>query len=593
MSRVTSRAMFTGPNARGVARAVAIIAGYIALLAVLTWPLAGSLLSFLPRAAVGFAWQHDLHYSIWAMAHGSHALSSAASFADANIYYPADNAFFYGPTAIGALQLFAPVFLVSGNPALATNVTLLLGLALTGAAMHYIVYRWTGSDLAGVVAASTVLLNHWLLWGFVSATPHWATLFWLPIIAFLAATRLDTSRAALALIPLLVLQCLTDLVYMTPTVFGPLGVLAGLRLLKPSTRLAGIRLGVALVITLVMLAPLYYFYLSVASSNPDLGNQTKWVTTESALPSVLPERLFEGFGPLLLTPSGLVLIAIGACAALLRRRSHGSLDLPGGWAHGALWLIVGAGLSLHPVVQIGQTEFTSPLGILVSLVPSLDAIRVPSRLGLAGLIGFGVLSGVAFGEINGRIRDSIRSRGLSIAVSSALAVVVVLLAYNSYAGSYRDLTGPKPMPETYPIQHTQPPVPKSFLPYLESADAAVVVLPAGPGQARPWPHTRAMYRSIGHWYPLLNGYSSYWPASFIQDMATAGELPAPEALESLVESTGVALVWLNGTYLTPQQRVAWAAPPKPAGGKHGLVLVARDGVDRLFAVRPQPPTRAR
>jgi len=136
--------MWNQLRAGAILRASWLLAFYLAGVAWLTWPLAGSLSSVLPCPTGMF--MHDIYYSTWALAHESHALLTAPwRIADANIYHPTPSALFYGPAGLGALPLFAPVFLATGNPTLAINVTFLVGLALTGAAMHVVVRRWTGS----------------------------------------------------------------------------------------------------------------------------------------------------------------------------------------------------------------------------------------------------------------------------------------------------------------------------------------------------------------------------------------------------------------------------------------------------------------
>ncbi|HZF03652.1 MAG TPA: hypothetical protein VE932_04895, partial [Patescibacteria group bacterium] len=239
-----------------ILRASWLLAFYLAGVAWLTWPLAGSLSSALPCPT--WIFMHDIYYSTWVLAHESHALLTAPwRIADANIFHPTPSALFYGPAGLGALPLFAPVFLATGNPTLAINVTFLVGLALTGAAMHVVVRRWTGSDLAGVVGAATLLANQWVIWAFVPTAPHWAALELLPLIAFVAAAPFPSMRAALRLLPLLVLQCLTDLVYVAPAVLGPLGVLAAIRILRRDTRAAAVRLAAVLALTLAALLPVY------------------------------------------------------------------------------------------------------------------------------------------------------------------------------------------------------------------------------------------------------------------------------------------------------------------------------------------------
>src|SRR5262249_53783288 len=172
-------------GASRILHSLALLAGYVGLVVWLTWPLGASIRSAMPLARMSCMF--DMYYSAWALGHESHALVRGTTFADGGIYHPAAHTLFYGPAALGALPLFAPVYLATGNPGLAVNLTFVLGLALTGVAVHWVVWRWTGSDLAGIVGATTVVLSQWLIWGFVPTAPHWAPLYGLPLIAFVAA----------------------------------------------------------------------------------------------------------------------------------------------------------------------------------------------------------------------------------------------------------------------------------------------------------------------------------------------------------------------------------------------------------------------
>jgi hypothetical protein len=575
---------------------VALVAGYTALVSWLTWPLASSALTSLPFVGVVPNLSYfDLYYSVWALSHESLSLvSTPALFADANIYHPAPAALFYGPAAIGALPLFAPVFLATGNPALAINVTFIIGLALTGAAMHVVVRRWTGSDLAGLVGAATVVANQWLVWGFVPTAPHWSALYCLPLIAFMAATRLESFKAALVLVPLVTLQCLTDIVYVTPAVMGPLGVLAAFHLLRRRSRAAGFRLIGAMALAAILLVPVYRGYTAVRAANPDLAKQTKWTTTEASFPAPLPARLLRGGQPFLLTPVAMGLVVLGVSALAWRRRSAAAAPpTPGGWAHGALWMIVGGCLALNPVVLIGGEAFVTPLARLSQWIPALHVIRVPARLGIAGLVGLGILSGVAFGEIARAIRARLRHGGVAFGCTFVMALVVLRLVYDAYLDNHWTFTGPGETPSAYGLQAV-PQIPASFLPILESSRSPMIELPIGADGINPRRHALAMYHSIEHRRPILNGYSSYWPAGFVERMAEANRLPARDALDHLVDTTGLSLVWLHTQWLTPEQRTGWASLPSPALGQRGMTLVAREGPELLFAVSEpsREPSRA-
>ena len=118
---------------------------------------------------------------------------------------------------------------------------------------------------------------------------------------------------------------------------------------------------------------------------------------------------------------------------------------------------------------------------------------------------------------------------------------------------------------------------------FEQPGGPLLELPVG---TSPWPQARAMYRSIYHHRPLLNGYNGYWPAGFPERMALARRLPDPEALEALRRATHLELVLVHVAECgNSPARAAWTAlAARDAGGR--LALVARDGDDLLFRVVP-------
>src|SRR5881397_77853 len=54
-----------------------------------------------------------------------------------------------------------------------------------------------------------------------------------------------------------------------------------------------------------------------------------------------------------------------------------------------------------------------------------------------------------------------------------------------------------------------------------------------------------MYRSTFHWRPLLNGYSSYYPAGFGERMTIADHLPDADALTTLRRETGLDAILVH------------------------------------------------
>src|SRR2546429_26029 len=120
--------------------AIVPLALYCVAVVWLTWPLAAHLRTHLPSTEV--ACSFDTLLIAWVLAWQTHALATAPlHFAQANIYHPARHALFYCEAGVGALPYYAPAFLLTGSPALALNVTLLGGVALTAWALHLVVRR--------------------------------------------------------------------------------------------------------------------------------------------------------------------------------------------------------------------------------------------------------------------------------------------------------------------------------------------------------------------------------------------------------------------------------------------------------------------
>jgi hypothetical protein len=546
--------------------ALASLLAYVAAVAWLTWPLAAHVTTHLP--ATRASWRYDALYGLWALAHETRALASdPALLFESDIFHPAPRTLFYGPLALGALPTFAPGFLATGNPTLAMNVTFLAALALTAWTLHLVVRRWSGSHLAGAVAATTWLTTPYVHWWFIPTAPYYGVLFYLPLIALLAATPLDSARSCAALALLVAIQSLTEVVYVAPAVFVPLGLLALARCLRRDTRMAGLRLGAVLALAALPLVPLVAGYLSVRAANPDLSQQTPWPGPE---PMQLPWDLLHPRSPVGVAVSALALIGAGWLA---HRRSP--VRLPG-WNHAALWAAVGVLMSLTRVVVLGGRPYTPPQFLLAQWVGFQDPLRVPTRLGVAGLIGLCLLAGLAFAACAGRLRAAWGWR----AASPLLAAILIGAMYGEYVYGVPGI-GREPAPARYPIA-TPPAPPARLLRLVAEHGGPTLQMPLGRDGVGPPDHARAMYHAIFHGRPVLNGYSSYWPAGFRQRMALAERLPDPSALATLRRETGLALILVESRYFEPPVQQLWrtlAEKPPPE-----IRLLAREGDDLLFVL---------
>lgn len=537
----------------------------------LTWPLPAKVATHL--ADTTLACRFDALLTAWAGAWETNSLlHEPRRLLDANVYHPAPHALLYAEMALGALALFLPAFAATGNAVLATNALLLGGTTLSAAALHAVVDHWTGSFVAGLLAAWTFLLTRWTLWEFVPTAPSYAVLFWLPAILALAACRRRGAAGTVLLSLLLALQGLVSVVYLAAAALVPTGLLGLARAARRSTRADGIRLLAAVAGAALLLAPAWAALLGVRAGNPDLAEQTFW--RAPAAPARLPWGPFRDLGsPLAVPPAAMVLVAVGAASALARGRDA---DRARAWRHGALWLVAGCVLSLGTAVEWEGRTIATPLGLLARALPALEAARVPARMGVAGLFGFGVLVGAAFAELARRADETLRSPRRAEVVRALLAAAFALAMFAHYRrGEGEESQDHPPLPPAYPVfEALGPPSPVDAA--LAATGGPLLEMPVSSAIDQ----ARAMFRSIRHRRPLLNGYSSYWPAGWLGRMELAARLPDPEALAVLRRDAGLDAILLRTAELAPGEVDRWTA-------NQDLEVVARDDEAVLFAVAPR------
>jgi len=552
------------------------------LAAWLTWPLVAHLDTDLPATVP--ACRFDTLYSAWILAWQTAAWLAGRRVADANIYVPAANTLFYGSPGYGALPWFAPVFALTQNPALALNCLFLVGVTATASAAHAVVQVWTGSFAAGAVAGATLLANRWLLWDIGPTAPRLVILGWLPFCIAATVQPRSGIRAACVVAVLVALQGLSDPVYLAPAVIAPLAALALLRSLRPPTRPAGLSLLGALALASLVLATLHWPLLAMRVRHPELSRQSFWAV-DAPPPIELPAGLMAPLSPVAVPTVILALIAFGTLARLLGPKRSGPDDT-GAWQHAVWWIVAGVALSLLGNIRLGNEASAPLLG---------GVLRAPQRLGVVALVGLAILAGLAMAEarriVVGRCTPR-RARPFVVALLAGAVIGVSCLQYRTGVGQPRAYGGA--LPERYPLARAISGI-SPVVEELRAGDGPLFegpVLPLSP--TAPEVHARAMYRSIFHWRPLVNGYNSYWPASFPRHMALAARLPAADALAALRRETGLRWVLIDleapveGRQLLGAARRRWAALAAAGGSEH-LRLVRQDGPLALFRVAGDAP----
>jgi hypothetical protein len=370
--------------------------------------------------------------------------------------------------------------------------------------------------------------------------------------------------------------------YVAAAVLLTLGVLSAWRCLvdpgRSTWRLAG-----AVLAATVAAAALYGRNAALRSSEPDFALHTVWRDYRAG-PIAVPEQWFANpHAPTTIAFSLQALIGIGLLLRL------GKLGSPRGerlWRHGWLWTAVGLALTVTHGAIVGGYTIPAPHGVLLGLLPGMDLFRVPQRLGVGALIGLAVLAGIAFADVTWRLASRRRpraSRALRAALALSLVAVSAAPALNPRVHGLPRRVQPLAPWGSFEIAEawSRPSAARAVLaevrePVLVLDYTAFRTYGQGASDAQ------EMLESIGHWYPLLNGYGGYHPSEYPGRLRAGRRLPNASVLNALERSTGLTYVFVRGAADDPRMAPWWYLARRGRQGR--LQLVAASDTELLFTV---------
>lgn len=233
----------------------------------------------------------------------------------------------------------------------------------------------------------------------------------------------------------------------------------------------------------------------------------------------------------------------------------------------ALVLAAGPEIFVH-----GKSIGVGPYEWLIKYVPAFDGLRVPSRYFMIASLFLATLTGVAVAAI------ARRSRSLAVVVSALLVVGIVI------EGRVAPFVMSKPLwVRHYELVGTDFPTPANWGAVYD----AVKALPAGtvltefPFGSDPF-EIRTAYFAGYHRKPVINGFSGFFPASYIERRAWLENDPLdkPGAWRKLIEA-GVTHVVVHEQPFPEAKGPMISAWIRNSGGRE----IAVSGTDRLFAIR--------
>ncbi|MBE3096275.1 MAG: hypothetical protein IMZ44_03980 [Planctomycetes bacterium] len=449
-------------------------------------------------------------------AHGFHGLWNAP------IFFPYPGTLAYSEHLLGLLPFTAPVQWLTRNPVSAYNVAFLFSYVLAGTGMFVLARSVCGRRDAAFLAALAFAFSPYR----TLQEPHLQVLMsgWMPLALWALHRYLGhlSARMLALLVVVFLFQALSNgyLLYYLPVAL----LVVAARDVPWRTRARWRALGglaVAAAFVLAALAPVASVYYQVRREQGLVRSPAEMAHFSADAGSYLraPNRL-RLWGPVLgqpvdtegtLFPGAAVLVL--AATALVTWRAGRS-------RHAVTYALVAAAafmLSLGPRPTFGRylQMQNGPYAWLAAIVPGLDGLRVPARLGLVVMLALAVLAAIGASVVLRRLSGWSRR-----AAVAALGAVIIAEGYG----------GPMRMVPFNP--HGRPSYRPAYEWLARQPPGALLTLPVGAAGT-----TEAtlgqQYATLIHRHPLINGFSGYQSpiAGFIegpyaQPFLTLENLPA-------------------------------------------------------------------
>jgi hypothetical protein len=497
-----------------------ITALFTGLTGVMTWPQ--------PLVLATHAAPHgDVFFNLWRLRWIQHALTtSPLGLFDGNIFHPERRVLALSDAILVEGLLSLPLSLAGLPPVLVHNLMLLGAIVASGAGMYVLAQHVSGSRAGGVLAGIVFAYAPYRFEHYMHMELQWA--MWMPW-AFWALQRTIATgamRHGVLTGVFIALQVLSSIYYgiflaLLVVVVG--GVqLCALRAPRLLRTLASLGAGAAIAGTVAAVYAMPY-----AAAAERVGtrhvHETRMFSARPgdyrvATPTNLlhggrfegePERrLFPGIVPPLLALVGLLLVSPGIPAIAY-----------------LVGLIVAFELSLGLRGQLYP--------ILHEHVSALHGLRAPARASILGLLLLGVLAARGCAALC----LVIPARGRRPVLAALTAAV--LLEY---------WVAPLPLVR----YENEPPALYAWLARQEPG--VVAEFPMPPTDGLPYQEPWYAYMSTFHWMPLVNGYSGFYPPSYLRRLEILQGFPDAESIQEL-RAVGVRYLIVHSGSYTPEERV--------------------------------------
>jgi hypothetical protein len=499
---------------------------FTVLTAALTWPQ-------IVRMRDGVHDPGDPLMVTWVLAWVAHQLPFAPGHLfDANIFYPERNTLAYSEAMVVPGAAAAPLRWVGVSPIVVYNLVFLSGFVLSGAGTALLVRRLTGSVGAALVAGIVFAFAPYRIDHYAHLQLQQTQFIPLSLWAFHRLLDMRRIRDGVVLglsVAAQMLSCLYYGLFLVPYMAVVCGTILAAR--RALTRDRMIAVAAAAAVVIVATLPAVRAYLGARKVVGERGRQE--VMDGSARPYnylAPPEvnlvygdlfdrfrdperRLFPGFLAVVLAVVALWPRAPRESDARRRDiRERGVM-----WAY-ALGLLVAFDVSLgfNGILYTALYDYFLPF----------RALRIPARMGIMVSFSLAVLAGYGAARLGEAVRAAARR--------AAFVSIGVLLVVE-YAS--------KPLP-----LWSAPTAPPAVYADIirdrgDSPTAVIFEFPTGHMEDPEY-----LYYSTFHWQYLVNGYSGFFPPSYLKVVRAVANFPDRSSFDA-IKSHGARYVVVHGEWL--------------------------------------------
>jgi len=495
---------------------------------------------------------HDTVHHEWILAWDAHAVATdPLNLFNTNTFYPERDTLAYSDHIIVQGLIAAPLLWAGASPVLAYNLVLIFGLALTGWTTSLVISRWTSNRMAGLLSGSLMAFNAMTLTRFAEIQDQYLAFFPLALLAFDRLLATPRVKYALQLAGWFTLQALTCgyLLAFTSLAFVASALVRPSEWLGARFRQVAPLLVFAALLSVVVLTPFLLPYLRVSRGQGFTrplaevalysATWTDYLATGGRIHfDVWSHRFFDREGLFAgIVGAGLTLVALGTGVAWRDRRARMAV------AFG----LVAFALSFGPAFPL--------YGLVGRLFPIMAGIRGASRFGQLYLAAVALLAGFGLAWLMSRYPK--RSLALGIILLFGAHVEALRAPIN-----YRPFNGISPI----------------FDDLRTAGDHALVACFPFPGPREAFQNVDCMLASTRFWKPLVNGYSSFMPESYMRSAAALDAFPEGDTLAYL-KSLGVTHVVVFTNNLSAPRLAHLAEHPAE------LELWKADASARIYRLR--------